>query len=139
MTGSGSQYSAGLAELPQGGSGLTNISLVHNGPYDIPGGLQWDGKYLTYTVYGNQDIYQLTISGDKSSESGDTSLNEAELSQYWIHPQQTEHQIVIGAVSGDPYNNSIGYWDYPAGGAPITTITQGVYEPNGVVVSPALK
>jgi hypothetical protein len=135
VTGGGSQFSAGLAELPKGGTALMNISLVHNGPYDLPGGLQWDGKYLTYAVYGDQNIYQLTVSGGKSSQSGVTYLNQAQLNQYWIHPQNTgRHQAVIGVSSDD--NPSIEYWDYPAGGDPIATITQGVYEPNGVVLSP---
>ncbi len=137
VTGGGSQYSASLAELPSGGTGLNNISLVHDGPYDLPGGLQWDGKYITYALYSNDEIFQLTVSNGKSSQSGETNLNQASVSQYWITPKNAErHQTVIG-VGGSYENPSIEYWDYPAGGSPIAAITNGVSGPQGVVVSPA--
>jgi hypothetical protein len=120
-----------FAELPKGSGTFTNIAL--NQHIDWGGQVQWDGKHI---AVGADDvspavIYQFAINGSAGTEIGSTTLgSSASVPQFWI-----QGKYVIGPEQS---NNEVGIWKYPAGGAPIKTIT-GVHDPFGATVSLAPK
>ena len=103
----------GFAELPKGKKKFTSITL--NEPIEAPGGVQWDGTYVT-TV--NQQaspsvIYQFTISGSNGTEVGSTTLTRSDdLQQFWIQ----------GGRVISPQGGTVEFYNYPAGGQAIQTI-----------------
>lgn len=131
-------YYIAFAELPSGGGKLINLALngsYGGGSFDYAGGLQWDGKQLTMGQQEGHNIYQLALSGSQLNETGVTKLDEGELTQYWIHPRTIPHKQIIVGTGGISNPKTIMYWSYPAGGNAFATITDGVYYPNGVVIS----
>jgi hypothetical protein len=125
-----------LAELSKGSDTLTNISL--NQYISLPGGVQWDGKYLAVADQNASVIYQFTISGGTGTEVHATSLGSPafDVFQFYI-----DGRTVI-APNDYPKGGSKTGWDvlyyrYPAGGTPKRIITNVVHEPRGVVVSKA--
>lgn len=135
----------GFAELPKGGSAFTDISLDQT--IYLPGGVQWDGKYM---AVGDQVavkhnftsvIYQFSISGSSGTEVGDTILESSnQVSQFWIpgvgqSKKGVEAKTVIGPNQG---GKDTLFWDYPAGGSPTDTIS-GEMDPIGATISLAKK
>lgn len=114
-----------FAELPKGGSKLIDITL--NRSIASAGGVEWDGKYVAVGDQSTSTIYQFSISGTSGTEEGSTQLSGAtQIFQFWIDGAK-----LIGPDSGQA---DAGIWNYPAGGAPVKTIT-GLYAPLGAVVS----
>lgn len=132
----------GLGELPKGGSTLNFINV--NQTIYLPGGVQWDGKYL---AVGDQvavkhnftsTVYQFAITGSTGTEVNAMVLTgSSEVAQFWIPRVTTTHDgtRLIGA---NQTGKDTLIWDYPAGGNPISTIT-GETDPIGVTVSRARK
>jgi hypothetical protein len=123
-----------LAELPKGKSKFKPITM--NQSIEFPGGVQWDGEYLAVADQEASVIYQFTISGSNATVEGSTTLGDADdVYQFWVtggsgkHPQGTK---VVGADYGASASE---VWAYPAGGTPLKSITSGLDNPEGVVIS----
>lgn len=119
-----------FAELPKGSGTMQTISL---GQYIYHGAaVQWDGKYVAVGDGVTATIYQFTISGSSGTLHGTTSLGGTKGLYWWI----IDRNKVIGA---DDLASTVWYWNYPAGGSPIKSITQGVGAPFDVTISKAPK
>lgn len=117
-----------FAELPKGSSSFTEITLA-SVSIATPGGVQWDGKYVTVGDAKNGNIYQTDGAGGKIE--GTTSLNDSDgIFQYFIAGKK-----VIGP---NVYSANAGIWKYPKGGNPTMTIT-GISDPFGAAISKAPK
>jgi hypothetical protein len=117
-----------FAELPKGSSSFTEITL---GGVSIatPGGVQWDGKYVTVGDAKSGAIYQTDGAGGKVE--GTTLLSDSDgVFQYFIGGKK-----VIGP---NAYSANAGIWKYPKGGSPTMTIT-GISDPFGAAISKAPK
>jgi hypothetical protein len=116
-----------FAELRKGSTTFTNISL--NQSIANPGGVQWDGKYVTVGDQSTNTIYQFNISGKKGTKAGSTSLGGAtEVFAFWIAGSK-----VIGPDAGAA---DVKIWRYPTGGSAVKKIA-GLYVPLGATLSPA--
>ncbi len=114
-----------FAELPKGGSKLTDITLDRS--IASAGGVEWDGTYVAVGDQSTSTIYQFSISGTSGTERGSTQLSGAtQIFQFWIDGSK-----LIGPDAGAA---DAGIWNYPAGGAPVKTIA-GLYAPLGAVIS----
>jgi hypothetical protein len=121
-----------FAEIPSGTTSFTDITL--NQTINVPGGVQWDGKYVAVedqgAGYHGSTIYQVSVSGSAGTVVGTTSLGgSSDVIQFWIQGKK-----VIGPNTGSSPN--VMFWKYPAGSTAIKTIT-GFEEPVGVTVSSA--
>lgn len=119
-----------FAEMPAGTNQLRTVTLDQS--IVIPGGVQWDGKYLAVgdqgAGYKGSTIYQFSMSGSTGTKVGTTPLNgSSDVISFWI-----EGNRVVGPNIGSSPN--VMYWKYPEGGNAIKTMT-GFTEPVGVVVS----
>ncbi len=115
-----------FAELPKGSGSLTNINL--NIPYAVPGGIQWDGRYVDVGEVTSALIYQTTGAGGKivNTISIDTGSS---IYQFW-----RKRSTVIVALS----SQYVGFYPYPAGGNPKKSLS-GFETPFGAVISKALR
>jgi hypothetical protein len=115
-----------FAELPHGTSTLKKITL--NQAIGSAGNVQWDGKHVAVGDASASAIYQISVSGSTGTVVGTTMLSgggNAAIS--FIDGKQ-----VIASISGSQF----GFWKYPAGGSPTSTLKlKGVSGPFGVVVS----
>jgi DNA-binding beta-propeller fold protein YncE len=117
-----------FAELPVGRKNFKSITL--NQTIQMPGGVQWDGKYVAVEDRGvasqGSVIYQFAIHGSAGTEAGTTPLTgSTEVSTFWI-----QGATVIGPNAA----GNVLFWHYPAGGAAKKTI-DGFGNPLGVTVS----
>jgi hypothetical protein len=116
-----------FAELPKGSSSFTEITLGVS--ITTPGGVQWDGKYVTVGDAKSGDIYQTDGAGGKIE--GTTSLSDSDgIFQYFIGGKKV--------VGPNAYSANAGIWKYPKGGNPTMTIT-GITDPFGAAISKAPK
>jgi hypothetical protein len=117
-----------FAELPKGRNKFKNITLDY--PIYTPGGIAWDGKYVTVEDQGfgdGSEIYQTTGASGKV-------VNATPLSGSCDVVQFT---IVGGKVIGPDYcNNDVGFWKYPVGG-PVKKTIGGLSTPFGSALSRA--
>lgn len=135
----------GLGEVRKGGKTLKFISVDQT--IYLPGGIQWDGKYL---AVGDQvavkhnftsTIYDFAISGSNATTVNTMVLTGSnEVAQFWIPFVDTggrhgEGKRLIGPNQGGADTL---IWDYPSGGNPIQTIS-GESDPIGATVSLARK
>lgn len=121
-------YTFGLDELPHGAKAFQILSL--NQAIATPGGVAWDGRYISVEDQSAGVIYRFSVSGSSGVLHGETSLTDAStLEQYWV-----ERGAVIGANYGG--FDAIA-WKYPAGGVPTKTYLgiEGFTRPFGAVVS----
>jgi hypothetical protein len=122
--GSGNNFA--FAELPKGGTSLENIML--NQSFQNAGAVQWDGKYVAVGDDVAQKIYQFTIKGSSGTLEGTTNLGNADYVYQWvIHGKKV--------VGSDDIPSRLWYWNYPAGGAAIKSITKDVFHPIGATIS----
>ncbi|HLY01146.1 MAG TPA: hypothetical protein VKR56_01470 [Candidatus Cybelea sp.] len=116
-----------FAELPKGSSSFTEITL--DVAITTPGGVQWDGKYVTVGDAKNGNIYQTDGAG--GTVEGTTSLSDSDgIFQYFIDGKRV--------VGPNAYSANAGIWKYPKGGSPTVTLT-GLTDPFGAAVSKAPK
>ncbi|HEY2475485.1 MAG TPA: hypothetical protein VGI19_11870 [Candidatus Cybelea sp.] len=115
-----------LDELPNGSSKIQTIS-TSNSP-QVPGSVQWDGKYLTVGDQGTNEIYRYTISGAKATLKGTVRLSGAgDCGQTWI---------ATGVVfCGDAGTDGGEVFNYPAGGSPAAVFTGNFDTPLGMVAA----
>jgi hypothetical protein len=122
-----------LAELPQGSSAFTDISL--NRIIYYPGGVQWDGKYV---AVGDQEagdkftssVHQISLTGSAGAIVSTTRLEgTGDVTQFWIQGSR-----IVAPNIGEGHTSDVRIFKYPSGGAPLDIIT-GQSEPIGATVS----
>lgn len=135
----------GLGELPKGGNTLNFIAIDQT--IYLPGGVQWDGKYL---AVGDQvavkhnftsTIYDFAINGSQATTVNTLVLTGSnEVAQFWIPFVDTGGKHGQGKLLIGPNQNGADtlIWDYPNVGSPIQTIS-GETDPIGATVSLAKK
>jgi|SRR5579863_1752000 hypothetical protein len=116
-----------FVELRKGAKKLEEITL--NQSIAIPGGVGWDGKHLVVGDVKSSYLYRFDISGSIGSKVGSTPLGRA---------RSVNQFVVDGAsIAGANFKGgSVGFWKYPAGGAPVKAIG-ALGEPFGVALSRA--
>lgn len=126
-----------FAELPAGSSKFTAIS-VPDGAGTPPGGVQWDGKYITLGSASSENglIFQFDTSGSSATLEGTTMLSGfTRMPTYSIltsAKRRARQGKTVIATSG----SDIGFFKYPAGGSATVTLTQNY--PWSAVVSPSI-
>jgi hypothetical protein len=111
-----------FAELPKGHSAFKTIMLDKT--IRVPGGVQWDGKYMAVGDAITGVIYRTNGAGGKVEASTTLSGSDGDF-QFFIN----------GATIVAPsfYSSKVGFWNYPAGGRATRTLVVG--SPYGVTVS----
>ena len=116
-----------FAELPKGSKTFTNLTL--NETIYWPGGIQWDGTYLAVGDQDNPIIYEFMISGNSGTEVSSTPLDgTSDVAQFFILGEKV--------VASEPAPGTVGFWNYPQGGAATKLFSVG-NEPVGTAVSMA--
>lgn len=114
-----------LVELPKGGKSVKNFKLGET--FENPGGTMWDGSYVAIANRGAGVVYR---SGETGRAAHTVKLkNDTNVEQFWI-----DGSTLIGPNEDSP--GTVGFWHYPAGGAPFKTL-KGFYTPFGATVSVA--
>jgi len=114
----------GMSEMKAGGSSFSIVTLPNS--ISFPGGVQWDGKFITLNDQSAASIYQYTVSNGAATLEGTVSLNGvSDCVQTWI-----AGKIVICPDAG---NNNTTIFKYPAGGSAIATLSGSFDLPIGAV------
>lgn len=129
---SGSRHTK-FAELANGSSTLANVTVDKTIMY--PGGVQWDGTYLTVQDAATGILYRFKMSGTNGKSAGTLQVNGDKTT--------LEHQFAIsGKTIVMPFGGSkrsvtkVGFWVYPEGGALTKSLTvKRAAELVGVAVS----
>jgi hypothetical protein len=118
-----------LVELHRHAKSLVDIPL-NEGPYSPLGAVLWDGRFLalegSISKYG---FARLKIKRDQWTQHGDgVYLAGAALGfEFAIVPAYGgKRRVLIESNSDYSGSYSLGYWDYPSGGKPFATITDGI-------------
>ncbi|HEY1882086.1 MAG TPA: hypothetical protein VGG51_03470 [Candidatus Cybelea sp.] len=129
-----------FAWLPEGGTRLTNVKVPGpNGSrtWHYILGIQWDGKF--FVLDDGQTIYRVLLIHGQAYYVGDTELYYGS-GQFGFYSSKKGFQATVVVGPGDSESSSsVYYWNYPAGGQPVTEISHGVDWPVAVVVSLAAK
>ena len=123
--------SLGFVELPAGESQFQTITITPPLNNNALGRIQWDGTYLTlesgikrHRAPHVQQIDRLSISGSTATVVGITNLRgirrAATLS--WIY----DGAVIVPFGNAGNLSRNLGYWKYPKGGKPATTIKNPV-------------
>jgi len=105
---------AGVAEMAAGSSSFVPVTLSNT--LEFPGGMQWDGKYVTLNDQDAHDIYQYTCASDSCSLKGTVALTgSGDCVDTWI-----AKTIVY---CPDAVNQDATVYKYPAGGTAVATLT----------------
>lgn len=114
-----------FAELPAGASTFHQVSVPNTVEY--PGGVQWDGKYITVGDQQGQAIYRYSVSASIATLKGTVAYSDASdcvdgdiYKGYYLCPDAGDENVKVYA--------------YPAGGAPLDTWTQSFDLPVSAVV-----
>lgn len=114
-----------FAELPTGASTFHQVSVPNTVEY--PGGVQWDGTYITVGDQEGQAIYRYSVSGSSATLKGTVAYSDAKdcadgdiYKGYYLCPDAGDENAKVYA--------------YPAGGAPLDTWTQGFDLPVSAIV-----
>ncbi|HEX3458680.1 MAG TPA: hypothetical protein VHR97_12060 [Candidatus Baltobacteraceae bacterium] len=105
-----------LAELPHKGTALQSVTV--NQTIQKPGGMVWDGSYITVGDAGVSPsvVYQLSVSGSTANPVGTTTLSgTTSVRQFWVDGAR---------LIGPDYDAPVGFWNYPAGGSPVKTLSK---------------
>jgi hypothetical protein len=112
-----------FAELPKGSKKLTDISLDES--IKKVGQVQWDGTHMTIQDRARASLYRLRISGSAATVVGTTKFSSiGPAQQSWIQGSG----IVMPWRHSLKDNSILGFWKYPAGGAPTKTINNKDFE-----------
>jgi len=145
------ESSSYVCELPHGSSQLVTVSISKT--IVRPGGVMWDGKYITFTdtlyAFDYTAIYQAQPESSGLEIVGQTDFNGCRggltsITQPFIvgsknTPSNNQQgNAVVGTnmlcgFSGTGYEFS--YWAYPAGGDPKYTLFDAPIDPAGQSVS----
>jgi hypothetical protein len=108
-----------FAELPKGGSSLTNISV--NGKVRSPKWILWDGSDVAFfgglqrTKKAAPVIYRVSVSGSSASLIGKTTFQDTISDAgggFWIQ----DGMVIFPAGGSWKHGWQLGFWNYPAGG-----------------------
>jgi hypothetical protein len=114
----------GVVEMASGSSSFKAVRLPNT--IEFPGGMQWDGTYVTLDDQDAHTIYQYTCARDSCSLKGTVALTgSSDCVQTWI-----TKTIVY---CPDAANDNATVYKYPAGGSPIATLTGSFDLPIGAV------
>ncbi|MGA7201316.1 MAG: hypothetical protein WBX26_05755 [Candidatus Cybelea sp.] len=114
----------GVVEMASGKSSFKAVTLPNT--IEFPGGMQWDGTYVTLNDQSGHAIYQYSISGDVATLKGTVSLSgSSDCVQTWI-----AKKVVYCPDAG---NEDTEVYAYPAGGSPIATLSGSFDLPIGAV------
>jgi hypothetical protein len=106
--------SFGFVELPKGEKTWKTLSTSNS--VQFPGGVQFDGKYVTVADQLTDDIFGYTCRGTSCTLKQTVSLTGAsDCGATWI-----AKPIVFCADAG---NNDVEVYKYPAGGSAVATLT----------------
>lgn len=130
VTGADQNGNFKFAELRRGHKMFENIAVQQQ--IFVPGGVQWDGKYVDVedqgAGYHGSTVYQLSVSGSTATKVGTIALSgSTDVLQFRLY----RHKIIGGNIGTAP---NVMFWTYP-GGTALKTLT-GFTEPDGVTVSP---
>jgi len=114
----------GMSEMASGSSSFSTVTLPNS--ISFPGGLQWDGKYITFNDQSAHNIYQYSVSGDVATLQGTVSLSgTSDCVQTWI-----AKKLVYCPDAG---NENATVFAYPAGGSAKATLSGSFDLPIGAV------
>ena len=114
----------GVVEMASGSSSFKAVTLPNT--ISFPGGMQWDGNYVTLNDQEGHEIYQYTIAGDSATLEGTVPLNgTSDCVQTWI-----AKNLVYCPDAG---NENATVFAYPAGGSAIATLSGSFDLPIGAV------
>ena len=103
--------------------GKVKAIAVKGGTINLPGGVQWEGSYITVGDRSPATIYRISA----GKIIGSTPLTgEANTAQYVV-----DAKTVVAPDAGSTY---FGFFKYPGGGAPTKQIS-GFSLPLGVAIS----
>jgi hypothetical protein len=124
-----SSYKFQFAELVKGASSIANIALDQS--IELPGGVAAKARQVAVGDEQTGTIYEFQISGSSGTKVGTTPLSGASqaLNQFLIDGGR-----VVAAVSSQDAP-AVDFFDFPAGGTPIKSITRDLQEPLGVAIS----
>jgi len=109
-----SSFGVGVAELPKGSSAFETLTTSNT--LEFPGGVQWDGQWITIDDQDAHAIYQYNQSGTSLTVEGTTSLTgSGDCVDTWIATGYV--------ICPDAENNDGLIFPYPAGGSSTATLT----------------
>ncbi len=130
VDGYGPSYEFRFAELRNGKSVLDSVAVLQF--INNPGGVLWDGKYITVGDATDGWIYEISVSGKTGKIKGSTLLkHSANVFQYWFYGKSV---IATNIRSFSNPSGFLGVWKYPGGGKPTDRIG-GLAKPDGVTIS----
>lgn len=124
----GGSQSFYLDELAKGGTSFSNVVVDRH--TESPGGVQWDGSYITVETGGlgrRSSIYRLTVSNGRASVVGTTHPRDLDVGSYCLADG------VVAGISG-PFGRKVLLWQYPQGSGP-TLLSRFKYAPRGLAIS----
>jgi hypothetical protein len=119
-----------LCELPAGGTSLAPVAFDHT--INSPGGVMWDGKYLTLTDEAYKGGISTALYRVKQTRGGlrvvsKTRIRDRQCGATVAQPfivgnkntpaNHQEGTAVVGANPACYYFSSVNYWHYPRGGS----------------------
>jgi hypothetical protein len=117
-----------LDELAKGGTSFSDVVVDRH--TEFPGGVEWDGSYITVETGGfghRASIYRLTVSDGHASVVGTTHPRDLDVGSFCVGDG------VVAGISG-PYGLKVLLWPYPQGGSP-TLLSRFKYTPRGLAIS----
>lgn len=113
-----------LIELARGSS--TFETIAPSNTVEFPGGMQFDGKYVTENDQAAHAIYRYTVSGTTATLEGTVALSGSS------DCVQTAITTTL-VYCPDAGNVDVEVYRYPAGGSPVAILTGSFSEPIGAV------
>jgi hypothetical protein len=130
-------FTTGFGELRKGATKFKKLEMRDR--FATPGGVQWDGKYITLggSYADATDIYRFDIRGDRAVQVSSRRLNGLHfLNAFWIQGPR----VVATDLFGEGPYKTLYFYAYPAGGNPIKTIEDSAAGyPSSLTVSSAPK
>jgi hypothetical protein len=122
-----------FAELPNHAKSLRDIKLKQRIGY--PGAVQWDGNQIALEDTSTDTVYRIKVSGSTGTVVGTTRFKDSR-SDLIVQFSIQGHTLVVPFGARERVARSIGFWSYPAGGAPSKVIGKlGADELVGTTVS----
>jgi hypothetical protein len=115
-----------LIELPKGSS--TFLTITTSNTVQWPGGVQWDGKYVTVGDENAHAIYRYTVSGTTATLVDTVKLRGAEAS-FCAQDVITTHFVYCP----DPGMMEANVYKYPRGGHRVAYLRRSFNSPVGAV------
>lgn len=121
-----------FAMLPAGGKALKPVTL--DTPIVFPGAIVWDGKYFALEDVNKGNVYQFAVAKGKGIRKGTVNLGTR--SKLIVQFTIQGNTLILPFGARSRVVRKVGYWAYPAGGAPSQILhANGATELVGVAVS----